>query len=166
MYAFGGKSIGSRAQICQRPCPFGQIYATLSVTDNAAGSPQSFGLTGNVIGQGLVFTVPALRFGQQAVATKSAPQKVSLINGTGAALTISSIKASADFAQGNTCGTSLGAGAYCYITVSFKPASIGIKQGSITVVDSASGSPQVLPSSEQATDPSFDSKCRREARCG
>jgi len=124
---------------------FGQIYATLSVTDNAAGSPQSVGLTGNVTGQGLVFTVPALRFGQQAVATKSAPQKVSLINGTGAALTISSIKASADFAQGNTCGTSLAAGAYCYITVSFKPASIGIKQGSITVVDSASGSPQVLP---------------------
>jgi hypothetical protein len=124
---------------------FGQLYATLSFTDDAAGSPQSVGLTGNVIGQGLVFTVPALRFGQQAVGTKSTSQKVSLINGTGIALTISSVKASANFAQTNTCGTSLAAGAYCYVTVSFKPASIGIKQGSVTVVDSASGSPQVLP---------------------
>ena len=124
---------------------FGQLYATLSFTDDAAGSPQSVGLTGNVIGQGLVFTVPALRFGQQAVGTKSTSQKVSLINGTGVALTISSVKASANFAQTNTCGTSLAAGAYCYVTVSFKPASIGIKQGSVTVVDSASGSPQVLP---------------------
>jgi Beta-propeller repeat len=125
--------------------PLGQSYSTLSFTDNAGGSPQSIGLAGSVVGQGLAFTAPGLRFGQQAVGSKSAPLKATLINGTGAALTVTSIKASANFSQSNTCGTSLAAGAYCYVTVSFKPASIGIKQGSITVVDSASGSPQVLP---------------------
>ena len=122
-----------------------QEYSTLSFTDNAGGSPQSIGLTGSVIGQGLAFTATGLRFGQEAVGTTSTAQKVTLINGTSTALTITSIKASVNFAQANTCGTSLAVGAYCDVTVSFKPASIGIKQGSITVVDSASGSPQILP---------------------
>jgi hypothetical protein len=122
-----------------------QEYSVLSFTDNAAGSPQSIGLTGGVVGQGLAFTATGVRFGQQAVGTVSTAQKVTLINGTSTALTITSIKASANFVQGNTCGTSLAAGAYCDVTVSFKPASIGIKQGSITVVDSVSVSPQILP---------------------
>jgi hypothetical protein len=124
---------------------FGQLFSTLSFTDNAGGSPQSIGLTGSVVGQGLAFTTLGLRFGEQAVGAKSASLKATLINGTGAALTVTSIKASANFSQSNTCGTSLAAGAYCFVTVSFKPTSIGIKQGSITVVDSATGSPQVLP---------------------
>jgi hypothetical protein len=124
---------------------FGQAFTTLSITDNAAGSPQSIGLTGSVIGQGLAFTSPGIRFEQQVVGTKSAAQKVTLMNGTGADVAITSIKGSANFLQSNTCGTSLAAGAFCYVTVSFKPASVGIKQGSITVVDSTSDSPQVLP---------------------
>src|SRR5258708_7950896 len=124
---------------------FGQSFTTLSITDNAARSPQSIGLTGSVVGQGLAFTAVGLRFGQQVVGTKSTAQRVTLMNGTGADLTITSIKASTNFTQSNTCGTTLAAGAFCYVSVSFKPASVGIKQGNITVVDSASGIPQVLP---------------------
>ena len=123
---------------------YGFDYATLTLKDNAAGSPQSFGLMGNAIGGGLIFTSVALRFGQQSVGTSSAPQQVTLINGTGADVTLDSIKATGNFSQTSTCGATLAAGAYCYINVKFKPISSGIKQGGITVTDSASGSPLVL----------------------
>lgn len=124
---------------------FGNNYATLSFTDNASGSPQSFGLTGNVVGSGLTFTSMSLRFGEQLIHTSSAPQRVALINGTGADVTINSIKGSGAFVQSHTCGTTLAAGAYCYVNVTFKPTSLGIKQGTVSVSSGASGSPLVLP---------------------
>jgi Beta-propeller repeat len=123
----------------------GYGYAALTLTDNASGSPHSFGLMGNAIGGGLIFTSVALRFGQQSVGTSSAPQQLTLINGTGADVTLNSIKAAGNFSQTSTCGATLAAGAYCYINVKFKPISSGIKQGGITVTDSASGSPLVVP---------------------
>jgi len=62
------------------------------------------------------------------VGTSSAAQKISLLNGTGTGLSMSSIQSSANFKQNNTCGVTLAAGAFCYIKVSFNPTSIGIKQ--------------------------------------
>jgi hypothetical protein len=124
---------------------YGQDYSTLSFTDNASGTPQSFGLVGNVAGSGLIFTSAALRFGQRAVGTSSIPQQVTVINGTGSTVTINSIKSVGNFKETHNCHATLAAGAYCYINVTFKPSSIGIKQGSITVSNSASGSPLVLP---------------------
>ncbi|HEY6337262.1 MAG TPA: SBBP repeat-containing protein [Candidatus Sulfotelmatobacter sp.] len=124
---------------------FGAPYGTLSFADNASGSPQSFGLQGNVIGSGLVFAPSTLRFGEQPVATSNNPQEVTLINGTGSEVTISSIKSTGNFSQSHNCKSTLAAGAYCSITVKFTPKSIGILQGTITVSSSASGSPQVLP---------------------
>jgi hypothetical protein len=123
----------------------GQSYAILSFTDNAPGSPQSFGLAGNVIGSGLVLTSTGMRFGEQSVGTTSSAQQVTLLNGTASALTIGSIKTVGNFSQSHTCGSTLAAGAYCYIKATFKPTSTGIKQGSLVVSSSASGSPQALP---------------------
>jgi hypothetical protein len=124
---------------------FGQTYATLSFTDNASGSPHSFGLIGNVLGGGLIFTTAGLRFGEQSVGITGAPQQATLINGTASGVTINSIKSVGNFVQNHTCGPTLAVGAYCYVNVSFKPSSLGIKQGSISVTSSASPSPQVLP---------------------
>jgi hypothetical protein len=124
---------------------YGNNYATLTLTDNASGNQQSFGLTGNVVGSGLTFTNVSLRFGEQSINTSSAAQQVALINGTGAQVTINSIKGSGAFVQSHTCGSTLAAGAYCYVKVTFKPASIGIKQGTISVSSSASGNLLVLP---------------------
>lgn len=124
---------------------FGSGYATLGLTDNASGGSQAFGLIGNVVDSGLVFTSPGLRFGQQVVGTRSTPQRLTLINGTGATVSISSIKAGGNFSQSHNCKATLAAGAYCNVSVTFKPTSVGIKQGSITVSDDASASPLVLP---------------------
>ncbi|MCU1317208.1 MAG: putative secreted protein [Candidatus Acidoferrum typicum] len=124
---------------------FGQAYATLSFTDNASRSSQSFGLLGNVVGNGLTFINAGLRFGEQSVGTTSAPQQATLINGTTSEVTINSIKSVGNFVQSHTCGATLAAGAYCYVNVSFKPSSMAIKQGSISVTNNSSASPLVLP---------------------
>jgi hypothetical protein len=110
----------------------------------ALGSPQYFGLLGNVTGSGLVFASAGLRFGQQPVGTSST-QQIALINGTGTTVTINSIKGVGNFSQTPTCQATLAAGAFCYVNVIFKPTSKGIKQGSTTVTDSSSGIPLVLP---------------------
>ena len=74
----------------------------------------------------------------------SAAQSVTLRNGTASTLTISSITASGDFAQSNTCGTSLAASASCSIAVTFTPTAAGTRTGSVVVIDSGGGSPRTV----------------------
>lgn len=92
----------------------------------------------------LVTLSPAksLSFGAQLVGTRSAAQKVTLSNGQSVALDISSITASGDFHQTNTCGSSLKAGKSCTISVTFKPTTTGAFSGTLTVADDASNAPQ------------------------
>jgi hypothetical protein len=69
-------------------------------------------------------------------------QKVTLINTGNATLSITSIVASGDFAQTNTCGSSVAASGNCTISVTFKPTTTGTRTGAITITDNASNSPQ------------------------
>ena len=57
---------------------------------------------------------------------------------------MTSIVASGDFAQTNTCGASVAAGGNCTISVTFKPTASGPRTGTITIADSAAGSPQTI----------------------
>jgi hypothetical protein len=123
----------------------GQTSATLTLTDNAKNSPQSFFLTGNISGSGLAFGAPSVRFTQQSVGTSSPVQRIALLNATGADVTFSAFKATANFGQSHTCGSTLKAGAFCYVNVIFKPLSKGIKQGTVSVTSSASATPLTLP---------------------
>jgi len=84
----------------------------------------------------------SLTFASQNVGSTSAAQTITLSNGGTAALTITSIAASGDYAQTNTCGTSVAAGANCTISVTFTPTAAGTRTGTITVTDNAAGSPQ------------------------
>ena len=47
-----------------------------------------------------------------------------------------------DFSQTNTCGTSVGAGASCTITLKFVPKAIGGRSASVSISDSSPDSPQ------------------------
>ena len=86
----------------------------------------------------------SLTFATQLIGTTSAAQTVTLTNTGAIALTISSIAASGDFAQTNTCGTSVMAGASCTIDVSFKPTAKGARTGTLTITDNAPNSPQTV----------------------
>jgi len=85
-----------------------------------------------------------LNFKKQAVGTTSPPQTVTLTNTGRAALRIASMKASTEFAVTSTCGATVAAGAKCTISVTFSPTQKGAKQGTISIVDSASTKPQVI----------------------
>ncbi|PYU12450.1 MAG: hypothetical protein DMG29_14170, partial [Acidobacteria bacterium] len=86
-----------------------------------------------------------LNFADQPLRTTSPPQTITLTNCGTAVLTITSIVASGDFAQTNTCGSSLAPGASCIITIAFTPKAVGRRDGSITITDNAPDSPQSVP---------------------
>jgi hypothetical protein len=87
----------------------------------------------------------SLGFGNQKIHTKSAPRNVTLTNGGGSALAITSIGITGDpkeFEQTNNCGSSLPVGASCRIKVIFAPQTVGGKQAALNVSYQGLGSPQ------------------------
>ena len=92
----------------------------------------------------LATTPSKLTFASQKVGTTSSPLNVTVTNNQTTTVTISSITVTGDFAQSNTCGTSLAAGASCTMSVSFSPTKTGTRRGTITITDTAYGSPQTV----------------------
>ncbi|WP_093715402.1 choice-of-anchor D domain-containing protein [Actinacidiphila alni] len=86
----------------------------------------------------------SLSFASQAPGTTSAAQNVTVSNTGTAAASISSVTASGDFSQTNTCGTSLAAGATCTVGVKFTPTAAGTRTGTLTISGNASNSPTTV----------------------
>jgi uncharacterized repeat protein (TIGR03803 family) len=126
------------------PAATGARSASLSVTDGAAGSPQKVALSG--VGTTAKLSPLAVAFGSVSVGTKTAAKIVTLTNEGTTSLSITSITITGpdagDFAQTHTCGSSLAAGAGCTISVTFTPATTGLRTAAIAVADNAAGSPQ------------------------
>ena len=86
----------------------------------------------------------SLSFASQNVSTTSAEQSVTLTNTGDGLLSITSIAATGDFAETNTCGSSVAAGANCAISVTFTPVANGSLTGTLSINDDAAGSPQTV----------------------
>jgi hypothetical protein len=86
----------------------------------------------------------SLTFSSQAVGSTSAAQTVTMTNGSTATLAVTSIVASGDFAETNTCGTSVAGGSSCTIAITFTPTAAGARTGSLTITDNASPSTQTV----------------------
>jgi FG-GAP-like repeat/Abnormal spindle-like microcephaly-assoc'd, ASPM-SPD-2-Hydin/FG-GAP repeat len=127
------------------PTAPGTRTGTITINDNAPGSPQTVSLTGSGVIPGVTLSPTTLSFRAQFVSTISGPQAVMLTNTGTATLIITSLAASGDFAQTNTCGSSVAAGASCTISVTFSPTQAGTTTGTIRIKDDATGSPQVVP---------------------
>src|SRR5271167_2255514 len=99
------------------PTGGGTRSGTLSISDNAPGSPQMVTLsgTGGAAGPAVSLTPASVTFPSQPTGTASGTQPVTLTNTGNAALTIASITASGDFTQTNNCGTSVAVGSSCTI---------------------------------------------------
>jgi hypothetical protein len=121
-----------------------QYYSTnLSIADGTVTSPQLVSLTGN--GYLPVTVVPTtISFPPEATSTTSSGYTVTVTNKQPVALNISSIQASAPFAQTNNCPASLGAGASCQVVVTFSPTAVKFYSGSLSITDDASTSPQMV----------------------
>ncbi|MGA7221073.1 MAG: choice-of-anchor D domain-containing protein [Candidatus Sulfotelmatobacter sp.] len=126
------------------PTASGTVAANLTITDNAASSPQTVGLLGTGVSATVQLSPASLTFGSQVVGSVSPAQVVTVTNTGSAALSITSITASANFGETNTCGASLAAGADCSVSVDFAPTTTGTLTGTVSIADNASGSPQTV----------------------
>ena len=80
-----------------------------------------------------------------AVGQTSPPQLVSLKNTGDSELTVSNISISADFAiTKNQCASGVKPGTHCNVYVTFTPPGPGTETGTLTFMDNASNSPQVV----------------------
>ena len=134
------------------PTSAGAVSGTLAVASNASNATNiSVSGTGVAVVPTVSMSPTSLTFGSQVVSTTSAAQSVTLTNTSSAALSISSIAASGDFAQTNNCGSSLAANASCVVSVTFTPTVGGTRTGAISFVDNAASSPQQVSLTGVAT---------------
>jgi hypothetical protein len=116
----------------------------MTLTDDAPDSPQSVSLSGSGIGVGsLIFSPPNLAFASTTVSTTSAAQTITVTNPGTASVVIAAIQTTGDFGQTSDCKTLLANGT-CSINVTFSPSSAGARQGTLTLTDNATNSPQVV----------------------
>jgi hypothetical protein len=86
----------------------------------------------------------ALKFGAEIVGKTSSAKNIALTNTGNATLKVSSITVTGDFLETTTCGAKLPIGKSCAISVSFKPRVKGLRTGTVSIVDNAQPSPQVI----------------------
>ena len=92
-----------------------------------------------------------LAFGGETVGTTSPAKSITLSNYGSVTLTGVSLIAAADFAQTNNCGSTLAPGANCAINLTFTPSTTSDEQGTLTITDNATGSPQIVKLSGSGT---------------
>jgi hypothetical protein len=141
-------AVGANCQISVTftPPTAATFNASLAVTDNALGSPQSVPLSGTgTTPPPVPYLSPAnVTFPSQYVGTSGLPQTVMLNNPESSPLAITSVTATpADFTALSTCGNTLAAGATCAVGVFFDPTMGGARTGTLTVTDSGTNSPQI-----------------------
>jgi phospholipase C/archaellum component FlaF (FlaF/FlaG flagellin family) len=124
------------------PTTAGLQNGTLSITDDAGGSPQTASLSGTGTAPGALLSPTALAFESTEIGSSSLPQIVTLTNDGTADLAIASVDISGDYFQTNTCGTLLPPGANCTISVVLSPTVAGLRTGSLSVTDNGPGNPQ------------------------
>jgi len=123
------------------PLALGTRTASLTITDDAANSPQTVSLTGTGVATAPVAGVSpgSLTFGNQNLGTTSGSQPVTLSNTGNAALTITGMATSANFGQTNNCAGSVAASGSCTINVTFTPTATGTLTGTLTITDNSNG---------------------------
>ena len=133
------------------PTIVGVVSGGLTITDNAANSPQLVSLTGT--GEApITFAPTTLAFGSVAVGSSSS-KTLTLTNTQNKTLNFG-YSASGNYAAGGTgttCGASLAAGAKCVIAVTFTPLATATINGDLTISDDAAFSPQEVPFTGKGT---------------
>ncbi len=126
------------------PTATGIRKGSITVTDDAPGNPHSIPLSGTAIAPEVSMSPTNLTFPAQFVGTSGLPLNITLTNTGSAALTITNVQASSDFAATSGCTSNLAPGVNCSIGVFFDPSASGSRSGTLTITDNAPGSPHTL----------------------
>jgi phospholipase C len=123
--------------------PAGPVAGALTITDSDSTSPQV--VTLNAIASDLKMSAKSFNFeGNQEIGVTSAAKTLTVENIASSAESITLIQATGDFAQTNTCGTSLASGAECTITVTFTPTQSGPREGTLYFESTDAAAVQML----------------------
>jgi phospholipase C len=131
------------------PTASGFRYGGVTITHNDPASPQTIPLVG--VGLAESFVPGSLTFGAQTVGTTSAAQQITMTNPGSSALVFAAATTTGDFAESNTCGSSLGPGASCTISISFTPTARGSRSGTLVITDGDMNGPQTIALSGTGT---------------
>jgi len=130
------------------PLASGVRSATVAITDDAPGSPQTVTVNGMGVNVAPAVTlVPSsLDFGSVTQGTTSS-LNISVKNSGGAPLHIASIALggtnASDYSSSSpTCTSPIAVNSACTIIVTFAPLSSGLRSATVTITDDAPGSPQ------------------------
>jgi hypothetical protein len=132
-------------QVTFSPTTTGTRTGTLTITDSSVGSPHMASLVGHGGTATASLSPTSLAFPDQAIATTSSSQVVTLTNIGAISLLVTRVQTSGDFGETNNCGSAVAPGANCAISVSFTPTAIGNRTGNLTINDSAVDAPQTVP---------------------
>ncbi len=138
------------------PSAAGARSTTLYILDNASNSPQSVALTGIGGSSSVKLSAASLSFSPELTGTASSAQTITLSNAGTAALSFTGITLAGanagDFAETNTCGSSVAVGASCSIGVTFTPSATGARTATLSLADNAPDSPQTIALSGAGAD--------------
>ena len=116
------------------PTQIGTRSGNLTITDDAAGSPQSVALTGTGTLANPTFSPVSLAFGRVEVGSVSAIKSVTITNPNILPLDIMAIGATAPFTVvANSCGASISAGGNCQVSVTFNPTTDSNPTGTVQI---------------------------------
>ncbi|MDQ6906606.1 MAG: choice-of-anchor D domain-containing protein, partial [Chloroflexota bacterium] len=140
------------------PAVDGQRGGTLTITDNAPGSPHTVNLTGKGLGTpGISLSATTLSCPDTPVATTaSCPTRLTITNPGTAQLTLSQVAITGsefalDTLTNSTCGTTVAPGASCSLAINFTPSASGARTGAVRITDNGPGSPQTVTLSGNGT---------------
>ena len=131
-----------------KPTAGGPRKSSISISDTAAGSPQTVVLT--AVGTAAGLSPTTLPFASQTVNTSSAAQTITLTNKGTVTMNLWQIAIlganAGDFSLSppSTCGSTLGTGGNCTVSVTFKPTAIGARTASVLFSNDGGGSPQAV----------------------
>ncbi|WP_234343317.1 choice-of-anchor D domain-containing protein [Streptomyces sp. NRRL F-5123] len=145
-----------------KPTAAGTRTGTLTVTAGGNTSTVALSGTGTAPGPVLNANPASLSFPATVVGATAASQTVTVTNSGTTAATVSSVAATGDFTQSNTC-SSLAVGASCTVTVAFKPTTGGTRNGTLTLTGNANNSPTTVALSGAGIDSSTDIAAGRPA---
>jgi Abnormal spindle-like microcephaly-assoc'd, ASPM-SPD-2-Hydin len=124
------------------PTQLGLRTGNITITDNAANSPQTVPLSGKGVPP-VALTPSSKTYAAQTVGTTSLPKTFTLKNYQTVTLNNIVISTTGDFSvSATTCATSLAAKTNCTISVVFTPTAVGTRTGKLNLADDASNSPQ------------------------